>query len=98
MIRNGDGVIDLFLCLDVSENTFVTEILNYFFSTNPKTMKSAQYSYVLYMVIYGKIFQDLFSLCLQQYFMNITYNDHVKRRQRALYYDEVACIMWLCPH
>ena len=50
MMRNGDGVIDLFLCLDVSEKTFFTETLNYFFSANPKTMSSAQYPYVLYMV------------------------------------------------
>ena len=37
------------------------------------------------------------SLCFlelsAQRFMNITYNVHVKRRQRALYYDEVTGIM-----
>ena len=34
----------------------------------------------------------LFFFSLQR-FMNITYNVHVKRRQRALYYDEVTSIM-----
>ena len=39
-----------------------------------------------------QILSSLFSFCLLR-FMNITYNVHVKRRQRALYYDEVTSIM-----
>ena len=52
MVRNGDGVIDLFLCLGVSENTFVTKTLNYFFFYKPK---DNEFCALFICVIYGKI-------------------------------------------
>ena len=51
MMRNGDDVIDLFLCLDVSENTFVTETLHYFFYKS----KDNEFCAIFICVIYGQI-------------------------------------------